>query len=84
MDLDIGEGVLEWIQVAPAYRGRQLGRYIVLELLHRMQGKVQFVTVSGQCNDLSQPEKLYHSCGFAGNDVWHILKRKNERQGKMR
>ena len=76
MDPDIGEGVLEWIQVAPAYRGRQLGRYIVLELLHRMQGKVQFVTVSGQCNALTKPEALYRSCGFVGNDVWHILKHK--------
>ena len=76
LDREIGEGVLEWIQVSQVHRGKGLGRYIVSELLWRMKGKAGFATVSGQCNNASNPEKLYRKCGFTGNDVWHILRKK--------
>ena len=76
LDREIGEGVLEWIQVSQNHRGNGLGRYIVSELLWRMKGKAGFATVSGQCNNASNPEKLYRKCGFTGNDVWHILRKK--------
>ena len=76
LDLTIGEGILEWIQVSEAHRGRGLGRYIVSELLFRMTGRARFVTVSGQCNNPSRPEALYRRCGFEGQDVWHILRKK--------
>lgn len=75
-DREIGEGVLEWIQVSPKFRGRGLGRCIVLTLLNRMKGSARFATVSGQCNNPTNPEALYRSCGFTGNDIWHILRRK--------
>ena len=74
LDREIGEGVLEWIQVSQNHRGKGLGRYIVSELLWRMKDKVDFVTVSGQCNNPTNPEALYRKCGFFGNDVWHILR----------
>lgn len=77
IDRDIREGSLEWIQVSADYRHRGLGRYIVLELLHRMHGRASFVTVSGQCNNPYHPELLYRSCGFLGTDIWHILHRKH-------
>lgn len=76
LDREVGEGVLEWIQVTQEHRGRGLGRYLVLELLRRMQGKADFATVSGQCNNAANPEKLYRECGFTGNDIWHILREK--------
>lgn len=76
LDRDVGEGVLEWIQVSGDYRGRGLGSFVVLELLRRMQGRACFATVSGQCNNPSNPEVLYRKCGFTGNDIWHILRRK--------
>lgn len=76
LDREIGEGVLEWIQVAPSYRRRGLGRFIVQELLWRMQKHARFATVSGKCRDASNPEKLYRSCGFVGNDVWHVLRKR--------
>lgn len=76
LDREIGEGMLEWIQVSENYRGRGLGSYIVSELLWRMKGTARFVTVSGKCNDPADPEGLYRRCGFAGNDVWHILRRR--------
>ncbi len=73
LDTQVGEGILEWIQVSPAYRGCGLGAYVVTELLARMPQKARFATVSGQINDPSNPEGLYRKCGFRGNDVWHTL-----------
>ena len=75
LDREIGEGVLEWIEVSQGHRGKGLGRYVVSELLWRMKGKAGFATVSGQCNNATNPEKLYLKCGFTGNDVWHILRK---------
>lgn len=75
LDREIGEGILEWIQVSENYRGCGLGRYLVTELLWRMKGIAQFATVSGQCHNPANPESLYRKCGFTGSDVWHILRR---------
>lgn len=75
LDCEIGEGVLEWIQVSEDYRRCGLGRYIVSELLWRMKGSARFATVSGKCNNPSNPESLYRKCGFKGNDLWHILRK---------
>ena len=69
----VGEGILDWIQVSPAYRRKHLGKYIVLELLHRLQGKADFVTVSGKTNNPDHPIALYKSCGFADMTIWHII-----------
>lgn len=76
LDAQMGEGILEWIQVSPAYRRRGLGRFVVTELLRRMSGKARFVTVSGQMNNPASPERLYRRCGFEGHDVWHVLREK--------
>ncbi len=76
LDEEIGEGVLEWIQVSKNYRRCGLGRYMVLDLLRRMKNTARFVTVSGQCCSPDKPEELYRKCGFIGNDVWHILREK--------
>lgn len=77
LDRACGEGILEWIQVSETHRGRGLGRAVVLELLGRMKGKACFATVSGRCGNPCRPEKLYRSCGFAGNDVWHVLRKRS-------
>lgn len=76
LDEQVGEGILEWIQVSPTYRGLGLGTYVVTELLIRIARKAQFATVSGQINNPSKPENLYRKCGFQGNDIWHVLKKK--------
>ena len=76
LDREIGEGVLEWIQVSESYRGKGLGRYFVSELLWRLKGKADFVTVSGQCSNAANPEKLYRKCCFTGANVWHILRKR--------
>lgn len=72
-DKEIGEMILEWIQVLPFYRGRGYGQCIVNYLLAKAQGRAKFATVSGKVNNATNPEKLYRKCGFMGNDVWHIL-----------
>ena len=75
-DKEVGELILEWIQVLPNYRRRGYGQFIVNCLLSKMQGAAKFATVSGKINDPTNPEGLYRHCGFTGNDVWHVLTRK--------
>lgn len=73
LDTDIREGILEWIQVSPACRRQGFGRLVVSELLHRLRGGADFVTVSGREDDPSAPRRLYERCGFRGGVVWHVL-----------
>jgi len=75
-DPEARELILEWIQVLPEYRGCGIGQAIVNELLRRAQGCARFATVSGKVDNPTRPELLYRRCGFAGEDVWHILHRK--------
>lgn len=75
-DKEVGELILEWIQVLPCYRGRGYGKLIVNYLLSEMQGVAKFATVSGKMNNPTNPEGLYRKCGFTGNDIWHILTKK--------
>ena len=77
-DNDVGEGVIEWIQVSKIHRKRGLATYLVNELLYRMKGYAKFATVSGKYEDPSCPELLYRKCGFTGSDIWHILRVKSE------
>ena len=72
-DREIGELILEWIQVLPEYRQRGYGQLIVNSLLARMQGVAKFATVSGKVNNPTSPEGLYRRCGFMGNNIWHVL-----------
>jgi ribosomal protein S18 acetylase RimI-like enzyme len=73
-DPEAGEGSLEWIQTLPEYRRRGAGRLIVRELLYRLSRLADFATVSGKADDPSRPERLYRSCGFTGENVWHVIR----------
>ena len=73
LDTRIGEGILEWIQVSPEYRHMGLGMFVVNELLCRMNGKADFVTVSGKVNNKTNPLALYERCGFSEKVIWHVL-----------
>ncbi len=75
-DAEAKELVLEWIQVLPEYRGKKIGQLIVTELLNRMKDVADFATVSGKIDNETNPEALYRICGFVGNDLWHILRKK--------
>lgn len=79
-DQEAGELILEWIKVHPEYRGHGYGQLVVNSLLLSMQGVARFATVSGKVKNPTDPEKLYRRCGFTGQDIWHILTRK-EAQG---
>lgn len=82
-DREIKEGVLEWIQVLPEYRGRKIGQLLVNELLTRLQRKADFVTVSGKVDNLTKPELLYRKCGFTGEDIWHVLTKKGSQNDRV-
>ncbi|MCL2279392.1 MAG: hypothetical protein FWC20_08325 [Oscillospiraceae bacterium] len=71
-DSDISEGSLEWIQVLPNYRGKGFGEAVTLELLFRLSKKADFVTVSGEVENITNPERLYRKCGFTGEAVWIV------------
>lgn len=73
LDCELKEGILEWIQLLPKYRGKGLAYALVSELLLKLKPKANFVTVSGKLDNILNPEKLYRKCGFEGDDVWHIL-----------
>lgn len=75
-DKEAKEGILEWIQVLPEYRGRKIGQLIVNQLLCRMNN-ADFATVSGKVDNITNPERVYRKCGFVGNDIWHILHKKS-------
>ena len=75
LDPRIGEGALEWIQVSPGHRRQGWGSAIVQELLLRLKGRADFVTVSGQMNSPWHPRALYERCGFCDGVVWHILRK---------
>lgn len=77
-DKEAGEMIIEWIQVLPDYRKRGYGQIIVNNLLSRMAGVAKFATVSGKVDNPTKPENLYRKCGFAGNDIWHILTKKKK------
>ena len=72
-DDEIKEGSLEWIQTLPEERGKGLGQALVTELLLRLMSKANFVTVSGQKDNKTNPEALYRKCGFTGEDIWCVL-----------
>lgn len=74
---DIREGHLDWIQVSEKYRRKGLGKAIVNKLLELMKDKADFATVSGKVDNTTNPEKLYLSCGFKEECIWHILTKKN-------
>ena len=76
LDTDIHEGILEWIQVSPTYRGRGWGSIVVRELLSRLKDGADFVTVSGKENEPSAPRSLYERCGFEDGVIWHILRKR--------
>lgn len=75
-DSEVGEGVIEWLQVIPEYRGKGIASDLICRSLEIMSGFAEFATVSGECENVTNPEKSYRRCGFYGNDIWHILTKK--------
>ena len=73
LDTEIGEGIIEWLQVLPEYRKRGIAPALVCKALNIMKPNADFATVSGECDNSTKPENIYRKCGFIGNDIWHIL-----------
>lgn len=75
-DIEVGEAVIEWLQVLPEYRGRGIASALICKALKAMSSFADFATVSGECDNITNPERVYRHCGFEGEDVWHILNEK--------
>lgn len=75
-DHETGEAAIEWLQVLPEYRNRGIAAALVCRALDEMQKFADFATVSGECSNVTAPERVYRRCGFTGGDVWHILQEK--------
>ncbi len=77
LDRDIGEAVLTWVQVIPAYQGKGLAAALVSEMLQRSAQKAQFTTVSSvfDFRERENPGAFFRQFGFAGEDVWWLLSR---------
>lgn len=67
------EGIIEWLQVLPEYRGQGLAGVLLNKCLGKMQRIADFVTVSGLRSNITNPESVYRKSGFTGDDIWHIL-----------
>lgn len=81
-DNECKEGILEWIQVLPEYRGNGYGAKIVNALLDRLKKLgADFVTVSGNLDNSTSPLNLYKKCGFTGNDIWYICRMETRENG---
>lgn len=75
-DKEIGEGIIEWLQVLPEYRGKGIASVLTIKALNKMSEFAEFATVSGECDNITNPEKVYRKCGFVGNDIWYVLSSK--------
>ena len=73
LDTEIGEGVIEWLQVLPEHRGKGIASVLICKVLNIMKNHAEFATVSGECDNNTNPEGVYRKCGFEGNDIWHVL-----------
>ena len=71
------EAIIEWMQVLPEYRRLGIASALINNSLECLRDIADFVTVSGMMNNKTNPEILYRKCGFTGDDIWHILIKKN-------
>ena len=71
-DGEINEGVVDFIQVLPKYRGLGYARELLLKVLNELRSVADFVTVSGRVENQTNPKKLYESVGFTGDDIWYV------------
>ena len=72
-DREVGEAIIEWLQVLPEYRGRGIASALLSRALRTMSAFADFATVSGECDNITNPENVYRKCGFECNDVWHVM-----------
>ena len=75
IDIRIGEGIIEWVQVSEEYRRLGLGKYLVCENLRKMKKCASFAVVSGNIHSKSNPFKLYEACGFIDPVIWHVIQK---------
>lgn len=72
LDLDLAEGIIEWLQVSKDFRKMGLASILLMEFLSRLKEIGNFATVSGDLDNASDPLGVYRKNGFIGEDVWYI------------
>lgn len=76
MDQMIGEATIDKFGILPEFRNKGYGKIILQELLLRLANlDAKFITVALPCYEDHILERLFHSCGFTDDYVWHILKK---------
>jgi GNAT superfamily N-acetyltransferase len=80
LDVNFREASLEWVQILPAYRGKGLGKSVVVELLRRVAFRADFTTIASEMefSERETPGVFYRKCGFSGEDVWWLLGRSEQ------
>ncbi len=78
MDKSVPEASLEWIQILPEYHGEGLGKALVHELVQRAKDRVDMITVAGEYDTEKNPKGFYERCGFSGDDIWYVLRKKGK------
>ena len=63
LDVEIGKGVIEWLQVLHEYRGKGIASSLLCKALNIMKHTAEFATVSGKCDNRTNPEGVYRKCG---------------------
>lgn len=72
-DREVGESILEWIQVLPEHRRMGISTSIIRELLLRSKkAGADFAMVSGDANNPFSVETMYRKVGFFGYDYFLI------------
>lgn len=74
-DLEVGEAVIEWLQVTQEFLGKGLAKSILRYGLKQSSNQDDFVTVSGSLDNPSNPIHVYRSVGFVGEDIWYVIKK---------
>lgn len=79
IDTILPEVSLEWIQVHPNFRGHGIASFIIQELVARSKAMgIDIITVSGEVDNDTNPEKVYRKNGFTGSDIWWCLRKRKE------
>lgn len=70
---EMEEGFIDWVEVVPRFRGRGLGRCLILESIRHLCGSSRFITWTGSLDAPFVVGDLYKHCGFTRTRQWTVL-----------
>lgn len=75
-DKSTKEASFELLHVIPTYRKNGLATSLIKESLLRISCIADFATVTGKVETPENIYDLYKKCGFTGDAIWHVLRKK--------